>query len=407
MDSSKLKDYDSLLNPTFGRVHDPSNATSNATLCLSLIARAGVSNASDVRTWLNLRGSKNLELISFINSSAWHKLLKSSDSYLFKTPETHLGVLCERVLGRFLTSPSGPPRVLPDKEQKMKISLVAIALRLIESLRAPEPRDSILLSAPALAVDLGITRVTAHKLIHDMVDHGYLNRVSSRPGSASRFRIPATNKAERITLNGLDSDVYESLRNSLLNRGLLAQVIHPAFGYTEAGHKPWLMAVSMLAGTGPESVGLRRRQDVPKLRIAVEDMRLLTSDLDQLAEGLTDWSALFGGDEKYAAALEKRELEIESRRAEIGVAKAAASDARESAAEKLDWMEKTVGRMPSGRSKQPTLQAWAAKSSAWQEDVFERFPDTRAYAQATAWELDRRAARLGWSADARQLLVLG
>lgn len=407
MDSSKLKTYDTLLNPTFNRLHGPSLESSPATLCLALIALVGVANAPDVRTWLHVRASKDLKIIKFIDSSAWERTITSSNRYLSKTPETHLEMLCERVIGRFLTSPPGPQRVLPDKEQKLKIGLVAVAMRLIESLRAPEPRDSILLSSAALAIDIGTTRVTAHKLIHDMVGHGYLNRVSSRPGSASRFRIPATTKTERITLDQLGSNEYESLRDSLLNRGLLAQVNHPAFGYTGAGHKPWLMAVSMLAGTGPESVGLRRRQDVPKLRIAVDEMGLLSTDSHELAEGFATWSVIFGGEDKYAAAMEKRQQEIESRRAEIGLAKDAASNARESAAKALGKMEEAVGRMPSGRSKMPTLEAWAAKSRAWLEDVFERFPDTRAYAQATAWELERRAARLGWSEDTRRLLVLG
>lgn len=404
MDSSKLKDYDTLLNPTFNRFHDSSPATSNATICLSLIARAGITNASDVRTWLNLRGSKNLDLIQFVNSSAWHKLLKSSDSYLSTTPEAHLELLCERVLGRFLTSPPGPQRVLPDKDQKMNVALVAIALRVIQSLRAPEPRDSVLLSSAALAVDLGTTRVTAHKLMSDMVDHGYLNRVSARPGSAARFRIPATTRAERKTLNQLDKSVYETLRDSLLQGGLLSQIIHPAFSHVESGHKPWLMAASMLAESGPESVGLRRRQDVPKLRVAVEEMMLLEPDLNQ---NLDDYSDLMGGTEKHAAAIATREVEIEARRAEIGVAKAASAGAKERAVKALVKMEEAVGRMPSGRSNALTLQSWAKKASTWLQDVFERFPETRAYAPTTATELDRRASRLGWPEDARRLLIVG
>lgn len=402
MDSSKLKDYDTLLNPTFNRLLGPSLDSSPATVCLSLIVLAGVANASDVRTWLHVRASKDLKIIKFIDSSAWQRLIASSSRYLSKTPDAHLELLISRVIGRFLTSHPGAPRVLPAKEQKMKIALVAIALRLIESIRAPEPRDSVLLSAPALAVDLGTTRVTAHKLIHDMVDHGYLNRVSSRPGSASRFRIPATTRTERITLNKLDSDVYESLRDSLLNQGLLGQVNHPAFGYTEAGHKPWLMAVSMLAESAPASVGLRRRQDVPTLRVTVEDMELLTSDSHVLVEGLAAWSALFGGDEKYAAALEKREQEIESRRAEIGVAKTATTKARAG----LDALTDSLGGIPSGRSPRSYLEAWAAKMNQAIAAALADFPTDPLLAPAIAKELDRRAARVAWSADAMRLLVV-
>lgn len=402
MDSSKLKDYDTLLNPTFNRLRGPSLDPSPATLCLSLIALAGVTNAPDVRTWLHVRASKDSLLMTFIDSPAWGRLIASSHRYLSKTPETHLELLSSRVIGSVFTSPSGAPRMLPDNEQKMKIALVAIALRLIESLRAPEPRDSILLSSAALAVDLGITRVTAHKLMSDMVDHGYLNRVSSRPGSASRFRIPATTKAERITLNQMDESVYESLRDSLLNGGLLTQVNHPAFGYTGAGHKPWLMAVSMLAGTDPESVGLRRRQDVPKLRIVVDEMGLLNNDSHELAEGLATWSVVFGGEDKYAAALKKREQEIGSRRAEIGVAKSSTAKARAG----LDSLTNSLGGIPSGRSPKPYLEAWATKMNEAIAAALVDLPSNPLLAPAIAKELDRRASRLGWSEAARKLLMV-
>lgn len=237
--------------------------------------------------------------------------------------------------------------------------LAIVGLALIDSI-LDEGRDTVLISGPWLAVQMGVGERKARGALRTCMVLGWVRQVSKRAGSSGRYDLGKkvtrwpSQEARRFAAD--HPFTVEALVERHAADDPLAEVIacaaHPAVSY-DLGVKPWLSAVSMEAGTPLSHLGLARGVR-PAQRDWVTALAPTFTDRPEatLVEALDAHAEVSGARGRHYAA--------ESARRQAAVERKAETEAHRAAKKALyAWLPYLLGAHPVPAAGDPNASDWA------------------------------------------------
>jgi hypothetical protein len=355
-----------------------------AQCALAVLARADSDDlALDV---LRAVASRRPDLRPLLRPARWSRLVAASLAHRSTAPDL---VPVARSLTRSLTSAPSAGGARPRTPALISARLVSTAVHLdiAASVRA-RGWTTALTSAHQLAVDLGMSRARASRALTAAETWGWLRLLPAHRGAMRPARAPRIAARDRDTVWAANS-ITEGLLAGPDDRlhDLIASVREPLWAYTEHGHAAYLLAIADAAEVDPKPMGVTRQT-------AREARALLDSVGDPTAaEARADAADLMGATEAAVAAAERREAELEARRADV-----IESRERTARVRAVIAALPPIPRAPEEGDGHSTaeLRAWRTDADA---AVLPRVQDDPAL--LATWEREARRAqeRAGWDLD--------
>ena len=354
-----------------------------AQCALAVLARADSDDlALDV---LRAVASRRPDLRPLLRPARWSRLVAASLAHRSTAPDL---VPVARSLTRSLTSAPSAGGARPRTPALISARLVSTAVHLdiAASVRA-RGWSTALVSAHQLAVDLGMSRARVSRALTAAEGWGWLRLLPAHRGAMRPARAPRIAARDRDAVwaaNAVTEAVLTGEGDPL--HALIASVREPLWSYTDGGHAAYLLAVADAADLDPRGMGVTRQT-------AREARALLDSIGDPTdPDTRADAADLMGATEAAVAAAERREEELEARRADV-----LASRARTQKIRAVIAALPPIPRAPEGDGHSDReLTAWREAADA---AVLPRVQGDAA--MLTTWEREARRAqeRAGWDLD--------
>ena len=347
---------------------------------LAVLARAD--DADLALSVLRAVASRRPDLRPLLRPARWHRLVAASQAHRQTAPDL---VPVARSLTRSLTSAPYSGGAAPRTPALISARLVSTAVHLdIAQSVTGRGWTTGLVSAHQLAVDLGMTRARVSRALTAAERWGWLRLLPAHRGAMRPARAPRIAARDRDQVWGANS-ITEGL---LAGEGdalhdLIASVREPLWSYTDGGHAAYLLAVADAAEVDPHTMGVTR-QTARRARDLLDSIGDPTD-----AEARADAADLLGATEAAVAAAERREAELEARRADVLASRERAQRVRAVIA-----ALPPIPRAPVGDGHSiDELRAWRETADA---AVLPRVQDDPAI--LATWEREARRAqeRAGW-----------
>ena len=355
-----------------------------AQAALAVLARADdPSLALDV---LRAVASRRPDIRPLLRPARWSRLVGASQAHRQTAPDL---VPIARSLTRSLSSAPSSGGAAPRTPALISARIVSAAVHLdiAQSVRT-RGWTTALVSAHQLAVDLGMTRARVSRALTACETWGWLRLLPAHRGAMRPARAPRIAARDRDAVwaaNAVTEAVLTGPDDRL--RGLIASVREPLWSYTDHGHAAYLLAVADVAEVDPRAMGVTR-QTARAARALLDSIGDPTD-----ADARADAADLLGATEAAVAAAERREAELEARRADV-----LASRERTQKIRAVIAALPPIPRAPEEGDGHSTeeLRAWRADADA---AVLPRVRDD--CAMLATWEREARRAqeRAGWDLD--------
>ena len=354
-----------------------------AQCALAVLARADDADlALDV---LRAVASRRPDIRPLLRPARWSRLVAASTTHRSTAPDL---VPIARSLTRSLSSASSSGGAAPRTPALISARIVSAAVHLdiAQSVRT-RGWTTALVSAHQLAVDLGMTRARVSRALTAAERWGWLRLLPAHRGAmrpARAPRIAASDRDQVWAANSLTEGLLAGEGDAL--HDLIASVREPLWAYTEHGHAAYLLAIADAAEVDPKPMGVTRQT-------AREARALLDSVGDPAAaEARADAADLMGATEAAVAAAERREAELEARRADV-----VASRERTQKSRAVIAALPPIPRAPEqgdGHSGTEALAAWRETADA---AVLPRVLGDPSLLATWEREARRAAERAGWT----------
>lgn len=348
---------------------------------LAVLARADDPGlALDV---LRAVASRRPDLRPLLRRPRWSRLVAASLAHRQTAPDL---VPIARSLTRTLTVAPSSGGAAPRTPALIagRVVSAAVHLDIAQNLQS-RGWTTALVSAHALAVDLGMSRARVSRALTAVESWGWLRLLPAHRGAmrpAKTTRIAARDRDSVWAANALTEGVLAGPGDAL--HDLIASVREPVWSYAEAGHAGWLLALADAAELDARAMGVTRQT-------ATRARALLDSIGDPMdAEARADAAERTGATAAAVAAAEVREAELEARRADVIESRARTQKVRAVIA-----AMPPVPRAPEGDGhSDAALHAWRDAADA---QVLPRVADDAAMLATWEREARRAAERAGWA----------
>lgn len=354
-----------------------------AQCALAVLARAD--DPALALTVLRAVASRRPDLRPLLRPARWSRLVAASTAHRSTAPDL---VPVARSLTRSLYSTPSPGGAAPRTPALTSARVVSAAVHLdIAASVRIRGWTTALTSAHQLAVDLGMSRARVSRALAAAEQWGWLRLLPAHSGAMRPARAPRIRAAEQAAC--WDANVLTE--GELAGEGdplhdLISSVREPIWGYAEAGHAAYLLAIADAAEIDPQTMGVTR-QTATRARALLDSIGNPSDP-----EARADAADLLGATESAVAAAEHRETELDARRADVR-----ASRERIQRARAVIAALPPIPRAPEGDGQSDgDLRAWRADADA---AVLPRVQDDPA--MLATWERETRRAqeRAGWALD--------
>lgn len=350
---------------------------------LAVLARAD--DADLALTVLRAVASRRPDLRPLLRRPRWHRLVAASQTHRQTAPDL---VPVARSLTRSLSVAPSSGGARPRTPALISARIVSAAVHLdIAGSVTGRGWTTALTSAHQLAVDLGMTRARVSRALTAAERWGWLRLLPAHRGAMRPARAPRIAARDRDTVwaaNALTEGMLAGPDDRL--HDLIASLREPLWSYTDGGAAAYLLAVADAAEIDPRAMGVTRQ--TARTARALLDSVGDPTDVDMRA----DAADLLGATEAAVAAAERREAELEARRAEV-----IASRERTQKIRAVIAALPPIPRAPEGDGHSDgELTAWREAADA---AVLPRVQGDAA--MLTTWEREARRAqeRAGWDLD--------
>lgn len=275
---------------------------------LAVLARAD--DPALALTVLRAVASRRPDIRPLLRRPRWSRLVAASHAHRQTAPDL---VPVARSLTRSLASAPSSGGAAPRTPALISARLVSAAVHLdiVQSVRT-RGWTTALTSAHQLAVDLGMTRARVSRALTACEAWGWLRLLPAHRGAmrpARAPRIAARDRDQVWAANALTEGMLAGEGDPL--HDLIASVREPLWSYSEHGAAAYLLAVADAADLDPRTMGVTR-----------QTARAARALLDSIgdpgdAEARADAAEIMGSTEAAVAAAERREEELEARRADV------------------------------------------------------------------------------------------
>lgn len=329
--------------------------------------------------------SRRPDLRPLLRRPRWSRLVAASLAHRQTAPDL---VPIARSLTRSLTSTPSSGGAAPRTPALISARIVSTAVHLdITASVTGRGWTTALTSGHQLAVDLGMTRARVGRALTACETWGWLRLLPAHRGAMRPARAPRIAARDRDAVWGANA-VTEGVLAGEGDRlhDLIASVREPLWSYTDAGHGAYLLAIADAADLDPRTMGVTRQ--TARTARALLDTIGDPTDADSRA----DAADLLGATEAAVAAAERREAELEARRADVLASRERAQKIRAVIA-----ALPPIPRAPEGdgHSTEP-LTAWRETADA---AVLPRVTGDPVMLRTWEREAHRAAERAGWDLD--------
>lgn len=360
-----------------------------------------------IRLWLRSRRPDTRSVTD--TPASWHRLVRAARDRVgpggSSSPEARVELqlqLARRLYGH-LMSPC--PGVSVQRAISARGALAVVGVRLLHHAHE-KGWDSLLVTGPWLAVQMGVSRPTAEAALRTAVDAGWLRIVKKQRGGARTVRLARLGQEARGVAWSLYDEVEEAAdhqshgdTNASLATQLLFAADHPLWGYAEKdldrpsapiiGRATWLIALADALGVDPAArFGLTPRA-ISHHRRHVDRLGLGRGP-GRVVDRLDAWAEQTGAMDRYRTAEEARRRAADERRAAVRTER----EARQGARAVLEPVLAEY-RIPEPEQPRDELAAWASGLAGALREVHLGDPDV------VAGELARRLSRAGFETQAR------
>lgn len=348
---------------------------------LAVLARAD--DADLALTVLRAVASRRPDLRPLLRPARWSRLVAASQTHRSTAPDL---VPVARSLTRSLSVAPSSGGAAPRTPALISARLVSTAVHLdIAQSVTGRGWTTALTSGHQLAVDLGMTRARVGRALTACETWGWLRLLPARRGAMRPARAPRIAACDRDAVwaaNAVTEAVLTGEGDPL--HALIASVREPLWSYTDGGHAAYLLAVADAADLDPRGMGVTR-QTARRARDLLDSIGDPTD-----AEARADAADLLGATEAAVAAAERREAELEARRADVLASRERAQRVRAVIAALPPIPRADKG---DGHSDGAELRAWRETADA---AVLPRIADDAAMLRTWEREARRAQERAGW-----------
>lgn len=406
-----LATLDPVLGPATALANPTPTRVVLAALCRGLDESARVPPRT-IRLWLRSRRPDTRDVID--SAPAWHRLVRAARGRVgpggSSSPEARAELqlqLARRLLGHLIGSPCLDD-VSTARATSARGALAVIGVGLLRHAHE-KGWDSLLVTGPWLAVQMGVSRPTAEAALRTAVDAGWLRIVKRQKGGARTVRLARLGQEARGTAWSLYDEVEEAADHQShgdttdpdvsLAVQLLFTADHPVWGYSEKdpdlrsapiiGRATWLIALADALGVDPAARFGFTPRAISHHRRHVDRLGL-DGPGERVVDRLDEWAERTGAMDRYRAAEEARRAAADERRAAVRTEREKRANARAVLEPVL-----AVHRIPEPEQDRSELAAWASGLAGALREVHLDDPEV------VAAELARRLSRAGFETQAR------
>lgn len=358
-----LATHNAVLGPTLARHADNPSAfrVALAVTCRGLDADIA---PQAIRLWLRSRGGDRFASVTSTPRSFQPVLARARAKVASVSSSSarrgEAVAVARRLVGSLLTEVPASAKVSAHRQALARHALAVVGVALLDSIRE-KGWDTVMVSGPWLAVQMGVEERTARAALRTCVELRWLRVVQKRKGSAWRYDMPRLSAARGETADNFTFAVDALVENDpTLDpvAEMIALASHPAFGYG-LGSKTWLVALADAAeldaarfGVGKRMVPVLRRDWLAALVTHTPDAEGDTT----LPEVLDSYAETTGAKGRWSVAETARREAAEARRLDT----VAARERKTKVHTALDRLL-TVHRLPKPDARVEHLQAWVRK----------------------------------------------
>lgn len=326
-----LATLDPVLGPATALANPTPTRVALAALCRGLDGSVRIPPRT-IRTWLRSRRPDTRTVTD--TPASWHRLVRAARDRVgpggSSSPAARVELqlqLARRLYGH-LMSPC--PGVSVQRATSARGALAVVGVGLLRHAHE-KGWDSLLVTGPWLAVQMGVSRPTAEAALRTAVDAGWLRIVKKQRGGARTVRLARLGHEARGVAWSLYDEVEEvadHLSHGDTNASLATQLTfvadHPVWGYSEKdadrpsapiiGRATWLIALADALNVDPARFGFTPRAISHHRRHV---LRLGLGGPGRVVDRLDEWAERTGAMDRYRAREEARRRAADERRAAV------------------------------------------------------------------------------------------